>query len=820
MKTSNFERLVLLVVIVFVVGPSARAESPRVAEAARPLSDGVPQVAIVRLRSLLATELPPAERTAANAKLGEALVAAEQPEEALKILAASDVRELPDSKFFRAQALAALARWDEALPLYQQSAGAPRDAFTLESRYGQAEALRALGRSDEALVVLRSLERDPRWQIRARLDMAELLLQKRDNKGATRIVQSIAPTALAEKKERRFLRGRIEARRNRANAIDLYDSILKNPNGATHSVMIAALFAIAQAHLQARTPEAGDNFLEEFIERHPVDPELPALFAKLDQLYAAERKPSRHELTRWSNDPAQPRRALAQWYLARSYARIERRDSAREIFARLRASRPSLPALAEAFLEFAQIELQEGRIDDAVGILQDARAVHPPPSLRDRIEMLLGSSLYAGGKYDAAAQTFRQLAGLNSPVAPAALFNATLGWLQAGDATQAAAASQELQSRGADEGTRGDLRLAEALMQAARGDQNAPESLQKFLREFPKHTRISEAYVALAEEAFHAAPPRLQEARQNLARAVENAPTTSASERAAYLMIWLEDVAVPPNEPKLIALAEDFLRKYPSSASLSDVRLKLAEIHYRRQDFASAQTQFEVLAQGEAASPLVEKALFFAAKSAAQTMGAESLDRALVLFDEVVKKNGELKWAARNEQAVIERKLGKPQDALTLYDEVLQGGAGPAEKREALCAKGDIAYELGAADRENYRRAIEVYDQLAAQPDVSAHWRNQALFKKGMCQEKLQQPAEALATFYRVIEDEARPERQREFFWYYKAGFNAARLLEEDAKWQPAAAVYEKLAFAGGARSEEAKSRLNQLRLEHFLWEQ
>ena len=62
--------------------------------------------------------------------------------------------------------------------------------------------------------------------------------------------------------------------------------------------------------------------------------------------------------------------------------------------------------------------------------------------------------------------------------------------------------------------------------------------------------------------------------------------------------------------------------------------------------------------------------------------------------------------------------------------------------------------------------------------------------------------------------------RQREFFWYYKAGFNAARLLEDDSKWQPAAVVYQKLVSAGGTRSDEAKSRLSRLRLEHFLWEQ
>jgi hypothetical protein len=89
-----------------------------------------------------------------------------------------------------------------------------------------------------------------------------------------------------------------------------------------------------------------------------------------------------------------------------------------------------------------------------------------------------------------------------------------------------------------------------------------------------------------------------------------------------------------------------------------------------------------------------------------------------------------------------------------------------------------------------------------------------------MCLEKLDSPAEALATFYEIIDDQSRPARRREFFWYYKAGFNAARLLEEGAKWQPAAAIYEKLAFAGGDRSEEAKARLNRLRLEHFLWDQ
>ena len=497
---------------------------------------------------------------------------------------------------------------------------------------------------------------------------------------------------------------------------------------------------------------------------------MPAIFAKLDQLYAAEKKPSRHELARWSRDPAEPRRALARWYLARAELRLGRRDLARQTFAHLRAEHAPLPALAEAFLEYAELELQDERFEEAAAILELARGLQPAPPLADRVNLLAGQTHYAAKRFGEAAQIFQQVAQSSSPHAKEALFDASLAWLQAGDAAQVAAANEELKQSGSDEQTRGELLLEQGLVQAGRGESGAAETLRGFLREFPKHARASEAWVALAELAFRGAPPRLEEARQNLARAAEGQPTPAASERADYLMIWLEEGGPSPNEDKVIALANQFLRQHEASSLLAEVRLKLAETYYHRQDFASARTQFELLVQRDATSPMAEKAQFFAARSASQSMGADSLAQALGLFDAVVKRNGELKWAARNEQAVIERKLGKPEDAITLYDEVLKGDAPAAEKREALCGKGDILYEQGAQDRENYRRAIDLYGQLAAQSDAAAHWRNQALFKKGMCLEKLDAPAEALATFYEIIEGQTRPERRREFFWFYKAG--------------------------------------------------
>lgn len=812
----------IIALVLFWAGSRSHGEIEDWDAAVRPLDEGVPQVAVMRLRNVLKRPLDPADHKIALAKLGEALLAAEEPDEALKVLEDPELQDLPATLLWRAQALAARERWTEALPLYAKVAAQNPSPFRSRALFGQAEALRALQRFDEALQVFALLLGDPVWNDRAQLRSIELLLDKRDNAAARRILDKARPGALGDKKEKRYLQGRLEAQLNHPErAVELYQTILRRPEGASRAVLIATLCAMADAHLQLQTPEIGDDPLEDFIEHHPADPELPAIFEKLDQLYDAERQPSSQELGRWANDPVQPRRSLAQWYFARAELRAGRREAARTAYSKLRDERAKLPAVAAGLFQFAELEMNDRHFDEALAILNDALALQPPPPWSTRIMLLMGRAQFQARHFDTAAQIYERVANTSPSWRREALYNASLAWLQQNNNDRFLADTKDLTTGAANDDSRADLLLEEGLTQAQQGHNQAAQSLENFVRQFARHKRAGEAWVALAELAFHAAPPRFDDARKDLDRSRASEPNATAIEHADYLTIWLEDAAPDSDAAKVISAAETFLRKYPASPFLPDVRMKLAETYYRRQDFANAQTQFQLLAQENPKGPFSERALFYAAKSATQSMAAQSLDRALVLLDEVVKKNGDLKWTARNEQAAIERKLGKNQDATTLYNEVLQGNAKPEEKREALCGKGDILYEGGEADHENYRRAIEVYTQLASQKDAPVHWRNQALFKKGICLEKLADRENALAAFYQIIEEENRPDRpQREFFWYYKAGFNAARLLEDDSKWQPAATVYQKLASAGGARSDEAKSRLNRLRLEHFLWDQ
>src|SRR5205823_12560194 len=354
----------------------------------------------------------------------------------------------------------------------------------------------------------------------------------------------------------------------------------------------------------------------------------------------------------------QPRRTFARWYLARLEIRAGRKERARQLFTDLRQTEIKSPAIAAALFEFAKFQTDEGHFDEAIAILDEARLLRPDPALLTRIDFLSAQAQYLARRFDTATAVFEQIAQRDSRWAKGALFNASSGWLQVGNHTRFIADYNQLEKQGDDEQSRADLQLEEGLMQAAKGDKKAAASLQRFIHDFPKNPRVSEAWVSLAELAFHFSPPRLDEARRNLARAAEAKPTAAAAERADYRMIWIED-SDGGNEDKVIELAKRFVQQYGASPFTPEVRMKLAEIYYRHQDFANAQTQFEILAQHDPDNPLGEKALFFAAESAMSSMGERSLDQAIVLFDQVVRLNGELRWAARNEQAVIERKLGK-----------------------------------------------------------------------------------------------------------------------------------------------------------------
>ena len=141
----------VLTCLIGVLSPFADADtSAEMAEASRPLSEGVPEVAVVRLQSLLNKDLPESQWRAVAERLAEAQMAANKPEATLVLLTDARLRDLAWAKFWRAQALASLSRWADALPLYEELSN---DVSPLQRAavFGAGDALRALERPEEAL---------------------------------------------------------------------------------------------------------------------------------------------------------------------------------------------------------------------------------------------------------------------------------------------------------------------------------------------------------------------------------------------------------------------------------------------------------------------------------------------------------------------------------------------------------------------------------------------------------------------------------------------------------------------------------------------
>src|SRR5258708_8800921 len=291
----------------------------------------------------------------------------------MDLLTAARLRDLAWAKFWRSQALASLHRWADALPLYEELSN-DVSPFQRAAVFGAGETLRALERRQEALRKFILMGHDKEWDTGAQLRAAELYIELGNASEARGLLEELQLVCVAERRERRVLRGRLELISHRPErAIGMFQAILKRPEGTPHPILLAALFGIAEAHLQLKTPETGDDVLERFIDRNHADPDLALIFAKLDELYRTEHRPSRNELEKWVRRPEQPRRTFARWYLARLELRAGRTERARQLFSDVRRTNIKSPAIAQAYLEFAQFEVNDRHFDEAIAILDDSR---------------------------------------------------------------------------------------------------------------------------------------------------------------------------------------------------------------------------------------------------------------------------------------------------------------------------------------------------------------------------------------------------------------------------------------------------------------
>ena len=298
------------------------------------------------------------------------------------------------------------------------------------------------------------------------------------------------------------------------------------------------------------------------------------------------------------------------------------------------------------------------------------------------------------------------------------------------------------------------------------------------------------------------------------------ADNSGIKEREEYLAVLNADQGDRQSTAKVITLARKFLVEHPESGFVNQVRMKLGEALLVSGNARDARLELERVGRADSTSELGRQALLLAAQASARSMDPKSIDDALMILEQVAQNPnaGGDRWQARFEQAALKNAQTLPLEAISIYDQILASSEPSQELREATqMAKGDTLSGMAITDPVNNQKAILLWRELADTQGAPPHWRNQALCKIGLINEKMGASDAALAAYYEAMKTSL--DQEPEQLWHDKAAFEAARLLETKQQWSDASRIYQQIISERGPRAAEAKARLSKLRLENCLWE-
>jgi len=779
--------------MIFFLAASLLATADVITSVRSALDDGLPGVAISKLEGIPAA----ARDRATHLLLARALLANGEVERSVEVLLSLPADGERD--FWLAQAYAAQGRPGDALAAYQAAKSLP--AYLAEATLGEARMLRRLRRPAEALQVLEAPLDSPDAHLAelAAFEKVEAYLDREQPVPAGKALDGINPLDRASRARHDFLRARTHTLSgDDPAAIRILGGLVPTDP----EMAVAAVLGQAGALDRTGQTAAAESLLEGFLSKNPEAPAIEEVFILLDRLYSKQSSPSPSELKRWMNDESAPRRRqLATFFLAAFEARLGRADRAEQLYQRALAGQEG--SKNPAALELAKIRLKQGRPGDVLLLL-------PTPGLSPQADYLRGLAFSLQKDYVPAAEAFGRAAAAPD-LAEAALFNAASCEILAG--TKQRPAFDAFQKKFPDSPRLAALELEQAMLYAKSGDQRA----EPLLRELAAGKEASvAASAALALVEWHFEQANRTAALADLQR-VSTLPDHDRA-RADALAVFLADTGTGDGTDDSLAEAAAlrFLNAHPGAPAEPEVLMKLGEILFRKGDFAGARMRLESLARKFPDSPRAQPALFLAAQAASRLQSPASANEAMILYEEVVAAAGPLALRARLEQAVLQTILGKPAEATAILDRLLASNPDPETRAAALMEKGKTL--LSAPDPGARSVALKIWSSLASDSSLSSSWRNQAQFRIGAAHEQAGESAPAVAAYYDVLK--RRSQSPPELFWFYKAGFSAARLLEAEKRWDQAIKIYELLAATDGPRRQEATSRINKIRLDNLLWDE
>ncbi len=802
---------------------STAAEPPDLKQAAQALRDQLPEVALAKLERLLAQpKLESSLRRSASVRLAEAALRCGKPERAA---AALPNPASPEERFWKAAALQSLGRLTEADQLLSEWPTDATGPLDEEAAFNRASIALALQHREKAASILEPLAKSTTSRVsqRALLWLVEVHWLGNDlaavRTGIAELEKAPLQSPFAE--QLRYLKGRLALQDEKlTEALAFFTSVAGSKSAGTELAQ-AATIGLAKVQRLSGDKASAARTLGAFVTSSPESRLLDNAFAEIILCNTPPVAELNKILESWvteTNPVISPYARLALIAASEAADQFEVAVQRCKDFVMRHGASPLLPRVV---LQEARLLIRQGRLPDAIALLEETKAKAPPEFGALAAEMEAYARL-RNCEFSQAARLFNEAAR----AAPEpeqrllAAFNGALASLQAGQMTDAIAMIDSLPV--ATKNFQADLLLERGLYAAAQGGPDADKLLATFLDSSPEHPRAFEAAIARAELALTATEFDIAGIRDKLRAAAQIAKTLDEQERLAVLELRIDSLTL---DPELVAKKTTaFLEGHPESPWKAELLMRSGEALYNAQQYGAAKADFLRLAEELPDSPLIDTALFWAGKAALGSMAKGCEVEALKLWDKVAKGNGPLKVNARIEQAKLNQRRD-PAAALQLFDAILKDE--PAPDRETrfavLCLKGETLLARDAGKSDQPKAALECFDAVIQTPEVPANWKQQALVRKGVALEQLQHSGPALEAYYEAMNVHS-PESAPpggDLFWFFRAGEKAIRLIESMPRpdWRGAVSIANRLGEAPGPQGAAARAKASRLATEHFIYD-
>ncbi|MBN1267977.1 MAG: tetratricopeptide repeat protein [Kiritimatiellae bacterium] len=518
------------------------------------------------------------------------------------------------------------------------------------------------------------------------------------------------------------------------------------------------------------------------------------------------------------------------------------------------AANPEDPMSARAQLELAQSLLDRGRFEQAEREFQHYLEAFADEAGRSRALLGKGWSLFEQKRYPEAAAAFEKAQGLaqddaekrealfkaadayfgadqfklarekyievtrvfpGSPVAPQALFQAAECLARLGDA----AAEEEFR---AIEDAFPDSPFAEqaamriALLKEDQGRwEDALAAYRRLMKNYPDGRMYARALHGRALIQYRLG--QFARALRDFEQVLKDYPTSAVAEQAFYMRGWCLHLMGQSEEA--LGVCREFIQKYPASAWAPDVLFWLAEYHFNRGEYAESERRFLELADKYAQGSLADDAVFWAGRAA---MAEKQYLRAIEHFNRLTQAcpDSPKLAEARFLQGDALSELGQFSGAIVAFEEVIKKYPDSYLAELARGRKGDCQFTLGSEDPRRYNEALESYRAVLNRPAAAADLKLQAEYKIGRCREKMGHAAEAFEHYMNVVYGYLSNREKGGnggTLWFTRAAFNAAAIKEAEGQLREAVSIYTRVADAGIPASDDARQRIQKLRIEHWF---